>query len=272
MLTLFPAGGLCNRLLAIHSSLHLSRDIQQPLRVVWRMNPELGCRFDRLFRVPGEISQFINLETRKPSIARKIRELPFRYFHWPPLRPSFQWQEIEALHKAGYDFSAFSNRRHTQFESLSLFYGEDRPFYGFQPADTLSDRIKGVLGGDTEIIGIHIRRTDHKLSIQHSHTDLFAEKIEAIVRKNYDQKFFLATDDPQEEAKLLRLFPRRISTFGKRSQNRSREEAIEDALVDLYCLSRTRKILGSYASTFSFVAGWIGGVPVEYVHSRSAPC
>lgn len=268
MLTVFSIGGLCNRLSAIHSAICLSKDIGQPLRVVWKVNPDLGCRFDRLLVKPNEVSQLLHFERRSASFAQKVKEIPTRWLCWPPLHSNFGHQDIAAMHKAKYDFLKFAGRPHTQFQSLSLFYGENRPFYNFQPVAELSDRISALGEKIDGAIGIHVRRTDHKPSTEYSHTELFIHKIETIIERDTDQRFFLATDDPHEEATLRRRFPGRIQSLEKRSYDRSREEAIEDALVDLFCLSRTKRIIGSFASTFSTVAGRIGGIPVEYVQSQ----
>lgn len=50
MLIIEPAGGLCNRMYAIHSAANLARTFNCPLTLVWEESSELGARFDQLFK------------------------------------------------------------------------------------------------------------------------------------------------------------------------------------------------------------------------------
>jgi hypothetical protein len=44
---------------------------------------------------------------------------------------------------------------------------------------------------------------------------------------------------------------------------------IQDAAIDLWILSRTQKILGSYRSSFSETASEIRGIPLKIIKSNS---
>lgn len=46
---------------------------------------------------------------------------------------------------------------------------------------------------------------------------------------------------------------------------RQDENGIADAVVDLFILSRTQRLYGSYWSSFSEVAAQIGNIPLEIV-------
>lgn len=135
----------------------------------------------------------------------------------------------------------------------------------------LRDRIDAAAPLYRSRIGIHIRRTDHRPAIDQSTTELFTNEIERILSRAPDQRFFLATDDPKEAEALDRAFPGRIAWRQARGYERADPRAIEDAVVELYCLSRTHRILGSYASTFSAAAGKLGGITVDYMQSNPEP-
>lgn len=79
-------------------------------------------------------------------------------------------------------------------------------------------------------------------------------------------RFFLATDSPDVEEHLEAIFPDRITIHPKKSLDRNVPEAIQDALVDLLCLAATRKLIGSYWSTFTNAAAAIGGIESVIVH------
>jgi hypothetical protein len=72
---------------------------------------------------------------------------------------------------------------------------------------------------------------------------------------NYSKRAtFLATDSPDEEKRLREIFAYRIITHPKRSVDRQNPQAIKDALIDLFCLSKCKKIIGSYWSSFTETA------------------
>ena len=81
--------------------------------------------------------------------------------------------------------------------------------------------------------GVHLRRTDHKRAIKRSPTSLFIEKMEEDIRRDPSVKFYLATDDPEEEAYFKERFGDRIMTYSKRSLDRNTKTGMEDAVLDL---------------------------------------
>jgi hypothetical protein len=74
----------------------------------------------------------------------------------------------------------------------------------------------------------------------------------------------LATDDAQEEKLLKNRYGSRIITHQK-VLDRSSLQGIKDAMVDLYTLSATDAIWGSYWSSFSDMAATIGNKKKEVV-------
>jgi len=59
---------------------------------------------------------------------------------------------------------------------------------------------------------------------------------------------------------LRNAFPGKIITYPKRVLERDNPLAAQDALIDLYCLSRCRKLIGSHWSSFTDVAWQIRGI------------
>jgi hypothetical protein len=58
---------------------------------------------------------------------------------------------------------------------------------------------------------------------------------------------------------MREAFGNRVLTRPKRLE-RARPEGMRDALIDLLCLARTRRVIGSVYSSFSEAAAEIGGV------------
>ena len=112
-------------------------------------------------------------------------------------------------------------------------------------------------------VGIHIRRRDHTKSINNSPKALFVDRMKAILSENAETTFFLATDCEETERDLVGLFDERIFVLPKRSRDRDTPECITDGFVDMLCLSRTTRIIGSAWSSFSRAASQIGRIERE---------
>lgn len=136
----------------------------------------------------------------------------------------------------------------------------------FKPVTNIQNKIDGmVMQFKRDTIGIHIRATDNTESIKNSPFHLFVEKIEEELKINSDATFFLATDNEGYQNKLVDQFGADKILLYKKEFRRELNRGIKDAVVDLYCLSKTSKIYGSYFSSFSEVAGRIGQIPVQWV-------
>ena len=58
-------------------------------------------------------------------------------------------------------------------------------------------------------------------------------------------------------------YPNRIITLMD-DTDRNSLEGMKFAVVELFCLSKTKKITGSVGSSYSQIAAEIGGIEVEY--------
>lgn len=85
---------------------------------------------------------------------------------------------------------------------------------------------------------------------------------------NFDFRFYVASNSREEKMKLIRIFRDRIITDWKPT-SRSTPEGIQDALIELYTLSRTQKILGSHYSSYSETAAEIGKIPYEKMNKKA---
>jgi hypothetical protein len=108
-------------------------------------------------------------------------------------------------------------------------------------------------------VGVHVRRTDNDEAIRSSTLDGFVQKMSEFVKKETNICFFLATDDPLVEQELVKKFGDRIITFQKSALSRNSIQGIQDALVDIIMLSRTRELIGSHWSSFTEYASLFSG-------------
>lgn len=109
---------------------------------------------------------------------------------------------------------------------------------------------------------MHIRRTDNQPAIGKSSTDAFLDSMKKEIAADPDTMFYLATDDMREETRLREVYPDRILSNQNRCLRRDSQEGMQDALLDLYCLAATRKIIGSYFSSFTDIAADMHGIPL----------
>ncbi len=247
-----PTCGLCNRMRTIASAAILAEMMNRKLVVIWARDGSLNASFKSLFEQPPFRVIDINYGSIwHRAIYRLCRILGYHFYD---------------------DSWIYANAREKPFEVwLPLFKTtlpyirscldiiKDHGYYGmFAISDTLQKNIMRYDGGD--MIGIHIRRTDNRMSIKYSPTELFVEKIKEEIRKSPTKKFYLATDDPNEENTLTQLFPENIVVYKKRSLERNNPLAIEDAVIDLKNLASCSKIYASYWSSFSDVAALWGGI------------
>lgn len=266
MFTIYPNGGLCNRLFALHSAIRLSEDIRQPLRAVWIARNDFGCRFEDLFDLPPEIRAWHNFTHLGSRLSSQIEEVVGRYLRWPPLQPAMFPTEVGHLADSGFDFRSLARQRHNDICSTGLFYPGNAGFYAFRPRAHLLTQIDAVasrFGRNT--IGLHLRRTDHVEAIEVSPTERFELEIEQVLGEDADATFFVATDAREEIERLSQRFPGKIMANPPSSLDRSTLAGMEGAVIDLYSLARTRRILGSSGSTFSKAAGLLGGIDVSYM-------
>ncbi|MBE5881083.1 MAG: hypothetical protein E7289_02045 [Lachnospiraceae bacterium] len=252
MLIIQPIGGLCNRMRAINSALVLARKQNQKLKVIWNINAELGCPFEELFEKTDAFT-VMNIRSK-----------------WNPAKLFYQFTRK----RIGND--DIRNNRDTsglteefqQTLNCPLYIATEEHFFechdysAFVPTAEIAERIERLTSSyGSHNVGVHIRRTDNKPAIGKSSTQAFIDSMEKEIALFPDTKFYLATDDLSEEANLRRRFPDRIISNETRDLSRDSVAGIKDALLDLMCLARTDKIIGSYFSSFTDIAADWNRIP-----------
>jgi len=111
-------------------------------------------------------------------------------------------------------------------------------------------------------VGIHIRRGDYlqgkdKLGFV-SNDGCFINGINKLIKINPSEMFFLCTDSEETQQKFKKLFGKKIITFQKTNFDRNGVIFTQEGLIDLLLLSKTKRILGTYGSTFTEMAWWLG--------------
>lgn len=133
----------------------------------------------------------------------------------------------------------------------------------FVPIKSIKERIDDRCSQFAEnTIGVHIRRTDNVASILQSPLELFFEKVDEELDKDNHTMVYLATDSEEVKSQMKQRYGKRIIGSSVPA-DRTSVTGIQDGLLDMYTLSRTRRIYGSFQSSFSEMASQIGSVPFE---------
>lgn len=273
MIILNCDGGLCNRMRAIDAAIEYSQMASQELSVIWRKNSGLNCAYEQLFEANP---LFEIIHHRWYHYTGQPRH------HQNPLR---KWIGI-ILEKSLFDFSIYENDRYHPdillVDPLSLkgikkvyitnsnnFLKTRRSYRSFVPIADLRSKIHMISSAfPKDIVGVHIRRTDHLQSIQFSTNNAFFRKMTILKTHSPGLFFFLATDDPFTEEIFKRYWGESIITYPK-VFGRNSEQGMQDAVIDLYLLSKTKAILASYYSSYSEAAADIGNIPIEIIAESS---
>ena len=88
--------------------------------------------------------------------------------------------------------------------------------------------------------------------------------MQMMIQSDKDTCFYLASDSPEEKSKMKATFGERILT-SVTDLSRNSVQGIQDALVELYALSKTKMILGSVKSSYSETAAQIGQIECQFM-------
>lgn len=268
MIIIEPYGGLANRMRVIASAMAINKQKQQ-IKLIWNVNADLNCKFTDIFNpilnieITDDSAKYKYIKaTNQEKIYKRIlatlinkwygidyciKEQDFDKYIW---NKKINLSEIIAKNKNTYFYTC----EELNFETNINFFDY------FIPTQEIQDIIQQTTAHfNQNTIGIHIRRSDNSKSIQYSPTKLFIERLTNEVNKNNNVNFFLATDDHETETEMKQKFGHKIITYQK-ELNRNSKKGIIDAVVDLFCLSKTRYIYGSYWSSFSDIAARLGKI------------
>lgn len=257
-----PLYGLSNRMRSIVGAATLADTLGYQLIVLWVRDESLNAKFSDLF----EDIPFHVIECKENSIKYKLIWHIAKYIY----KCHFIYDDWITNIARGKDPTSWLNQ--LQKKNLLMVTCHDIMMSANYDIYKVKNQLVNTLARDIHIdentIGIHIRRKDNENSIKYSPTYLFVNRINEELKVSPQTKFYLATDDMEEESLFINEFGEHIIKYKKRSLDRNSPIAIQDALIDLYNLSRCRLVLGSYYSSFSDVAALWGCVKKEVLMKK----
>ena len=275
MITLRPVGGLCNRLLAIDSMIRICESIQKDLKVVWIKNGELGCFFTDLYeaiRHPKIKIELIELDHRPLIFSdRLMDDLRQRVYNtflkiYQKNRFDFVMHTSEMARKKaqGYDFHALSRYSNPYISSWGRMDTGKFNRSLFKPKEEIQKKIPSF---PTPTVGVHIRRSDHQLAISKTPFEKFIQAMNEELKLEPKTKFFIASDSANVKSKLANIYSDKIITSTNENAIRNSTDGMISAMIDLYGLANTSKIIGTSISTFTLMASEINGTELIEIES-----
>ena len=125
----------------------------------------------------------------------------------------------------------------------------------FTPVKDIRDQISKLVENyyTPHTIGIHIRRTDNLAAIKNNPIEKFINLMDKEIEQNPETNFYLATDSVKIKQKLIEKYKEKIIPTHY-TLNRNTEQGMKDAVTELFCLGKTKKIYGCEESTYSKMA------------------
>jgi len=152
---------------------------------------------------------------------------------------------------------------------MPQFFKEQNSFYSLlQPVQSIQNKIDNIYNNfNHNTVGVHVRRGDAwnsrcKDQFKVSDDQSFFKLLDEEINKNPDVNFFLSTDSKATNAIFLNKYRDKIfyntdKTFFNSVCMYEPKYNQDDAVVDLFLLSKTSKIIGSNWSSFSSVSSKI---------------
>ena len=274
LLVIIPMGGLANRMRAITSGITLAKAAKFKSKIIWPINKELYSPYEKLFdygSLPTELKNINNIEDlflydlpRKKniflsSLLRFGRTNAF-YHDINTFASNNEYSPENFYHRI-----ILTGGKQFIRSGLDFFPFEPKTYRNiFKPSKEVEELVCSI-GNEMDInscYGIHIRRTDNRQSISNSPVEIFFSKIEEVISVEPQAIFYLATDD----CKLKKVFHDRYGNrikFNDIELRRDTNIGIKMALLEMLLLSRTKKIYGSYYSSYNESAAMLGNIPLE---------
>ena len=264
-----PSGGLANRMRAMASAWQLAVHTGVKVETVWFCDWALNAPFHSIFE-PIEIAKMVarDAKTWEQLTLDRPRKRNFRI---PLLYQQFrfaqridEWQ-VTPLKNKGFDFNKWAAGKNSYMSCYQDFGHVPNSVYKhlFHPVGPILDEMQGYHEQfSAHTIGMHIRRTDNKESIERSPLSLFIDAAQREIDLHDDTRIFLATDDEGTKTALKAEFGHRIITSSKPAARNS-IAGIRGGVAELWMLASTSTIYGSAGSSYSVMASKIGENKLE---------
>lgn len=262
MITFVPHGGLCNRMRAMASGVFISRKLGCDINFVWKKDNNCFADFSDLFEpvslegvkiMPSGLFDFYLNPNRKKNLY--IPGLLRKTIFDSCITGDFERKDEKIFSRISGEkvciMSGYSLSKHFPLNDIFVPVSDIK-----ESINRLKQRFK------SNIVGIHIRRGDNIHSIERNSINDYFSYINEEIKTNHDVSFYLATDSQNIKNELIKSFGEKI-IYNDVKLERTSVNGMKDAVIDLWCLASTKKIIGSYYSSFSDIAAEMGKIELR---------
>ncbi len=248
--------GLANRLRALVSGMWMAERTGVALVLGWSRGHGLGCRFEDLF------VNAIDQDTSKLEGRETIRYRNPRHID-PSAYDNHEVLTLDTCQPFSHDPAVivYSNE----------FWTAVRPYLSsLVPVEQVRRRVDAVAGRfDDSVLGVHFRWDGEHF--KYTTPDMFFPEIDSVLQRDSGMRIYLATDSITSIERFRERYGDTVMTVDgdapPLSRGRDDIEGARTALADLILLSRTQKMLGTFFSSFTELAGVLGAIPFKSVGS-----
>lgn len=246
---LIPTAGLGNRMRVISSVYAFCLKHNAELIIHWHRQFGLNASFSSLFEpipniklVDCSLKDYFNY-----NISGKYNLFIPSLINMLKNREAHYGLKIDELSSLGINNEIVISTYSQQGE----LYPISQLFHPVPKIQHIIDEFKIKMGDNT--IGCHIRRTDNTTAKYNSSLDKFEQKISEQIERDPTTKIFICSDDATVKSSLLRKYGDRILIYNS-TLTRNSYRGIRDAVVELWILSSTKEIWGSFWSSYTDIA------------------
>lgn len=253
--------GLCNRIKCLISSMRIAQKFSRRMGIYWPKNADCYCRFSDLFENP--ITEFN--EAMLNEIKKKASQVQSNQYFIVDT-----WRLLIFKNELPNDFAqAFPSKRGNdidhEFNRIPSAVRAEFLHYLSQliPKKNIRKAVEEFsCQFDDRTVSFHIRSwPDLKVRAD----SLF--KIENVYRmmdRLEGSNFFVSCDSEDVLRKVCERYGKRAFYYPKRTFTNDRSPiGMQDSLIDILLLAKSKKMKTSYLSTFSEMAWWYGGAMAE---------
>lgn len=235
--------GFANRIRALVSGICVAEDLNMALVIHWfPKSPECACRF----------SSLVDPESLPKTVKVVLEDI----YQAKTVNNAEEWKQVARNWDGVSDLEVKSHGMFYTNENYNTHLRRLKP----------SPQVKEFLGRRTAsvpwniAVGVHIRRTDNKKSIEGSPLENFLQRM----RDTPDLFYIVATDDDAVRKQIQTEFADRC-LFVAMTLSRKSEEGMIHGVADFFALSSCKELWGSYWSSFSEISARYGDIPLTII-------
>lgn len=267
----YCSGGLGNRLKPIGSCSLIAKESNRELAIYWPSTLRCMGKFKNLFC--NQITE-IDITTLNPNDV-VIYSDPSYITHDANLNNFFgllnlynvvgclSIDQINNIDESKSYAIVYNNTTIPKYENISEF------IKSLTPIDCLMDVINNFIDKnniDKSVFGIHARSTD----FTNTNIKPYDQYVETLVSNNKNIKILFCSDNPDWEGHMYYKYPNNIIIREKKdivkklnvdagwtNNAHTSETAVQEAIIDLYLLSKTNFVVYNNDSTFAHMVNYL---------------